>query len=242
MATRYDMQLCGPVPSTQDEARRLYFERSGQPVSVVTERQTAGRGRSGADWLEAPRSIACSVALRPGWGSKEWGVIPLVAGLAARKALSPETHCSLALKWPNDVVVGGGKVAGVLVEAADGIAVVGIGINLWWPDPPPGIAAVVTDDPGPEAVERVARAWVEDLLERLSLPAADWGHHEYRTVCVTVGAEIVWEGGGPGTAVDVAADGALIVAVDGRTITLRSGAVRHVRSSLPADPTPEPGE
>ena len=227
MATPYSVTVLESVASTQDLARDR-FDGEGVPAVVVAHRQHAGRGRSGASWRTAPRAVAVSVAFRPAALVPE--VIPLVAGVAARRVLGDR----VSLKWPNDVLRGDDKVAGILVEghpdpSGSPVVVAGMGVNLHWPTPPEGMAGLMDHDPGPEAGPRLARAWAEELLgfdDR-----NDWPHGEYTEASATLGRDITWEPSGAGRAVDVAADGALIV-IDGEGVErhLRSGAVRHVRS------------
>jgi BirA family biotin operon repressor/biotin-[acetyl-CoA-carboxylase] ligase len=97
---------------------------------AVTERQSAGRGRMGRVW-EAPRgsSLLMSVLLRPPAGRKVQE-LSLVGGLAVAEAVESETGLETTIKWPNDVLVAGAKIAGVLAELRDGAVVLGIGVNV----------------------------------------------------------------------------------------------------------------
>jgi BirA family biotin operon repressor/biotin-[acetyl-CoA-carboxylase] ligase len=99
---------------------------------AVTEHQTAGRGREGRRWEgTAGRSLLFSLLLRPTRGLSPQQ-LPLVAGLAVADAVEAATdaHGVAAIKWPNDVLVGGRKVAGILLESSGGSVVCGIGINV----------------------------------------------------------------------------------------------------------------
>jgi BirA family biotin operon repressor/biotin-[acetyl-CoA-carboxylase] ligase len=174
--------------------------------------------------MEAPRALAASLALEPGWPPEAWGPLPLVAGMAACQAIGGE----VGLKWPNDLIAGGRKVGGVLVEAAGSLVVTGLGLNLWWPDPPEGIGAVFEDDPGEAAARSLAEGWAESFLDRLGRPPGEWSRDEYRAMSVTIGTDIAWDPAGAGRAVDVAEDGALVVEAGGGLVTLRSGEVRNV--------------
>jgi BirA family biotin operon repressor/biotin-[acetyl-CoA-carboxylase] ligase len=212
------------VSSTQDEARLRFEDR---PVLVTAAVQTAGRGRSGRHWENAARALAASLALVPPFPRAAWPTIPLTAGLAARSVLGE----SLGLKWPNDVVdAAGNKVAGLLVESDHELVVIGIGVNLWWPDPPAGAAAVFGTDPGPGSGAVIAERWAADLIGRLS-DGAGWGHAEYRAACVTIGSDVTWEPAGSGRAVDVDATGRLVVERAGGRTALGSGEVRMVRTA-----------
>jgi BirA family biotin operon repressor/biotin-[acetyl-CoA-carboxylase] ligase len=132
----------------------------------------------------------------------------------------------VALKWPNDLMLGELKVGGILVERAEEI-VIGLGLNLWWPDPPPGVGAVETVDPGPELHARVAGLWAAELMAMVE--ADGWPAEEYRAACMTLGRDITWEPAGRGRAVDVAEGGGLVVETQGKQETITSGAVHHIR-------------
>src|SRR5690606_29688267 len=127
----------------------------------------------------APRAVAVSVGIRMQWDQSDWPLVPLVAGVVARRKLPG----AVALKWPNDRLVGGSKVGGILTEAADGDVVVGMGLNLFWPDAPVGFGALMSLDPGEEAGPRLAIEWAEALLECLNGSAEDWPLQEYREGC-----------------------------------------------------------
>ena len=96
-----------------------------EPGSVVlADRQTAGQGRHGRSWhSEAGSGIYCSIVLNPA------PVLTLALGLATADAIARSTGLACDLRWPNDVMLAGKKVAGILVQVADGKAIAGIGIN-----------------------------------------------------------------------------------------------------------------
>lgn len=213
------------MSSTQDEARRRF---TGDPLLVVATSQTAGRGRWGRTWENAPRSLAASLAFRPARAQADWPTIPLVAGLAARSVLG----AGLRLKWPNDVVdTAGRKLAGLLVESDPSVVVVGLGVNLWWPDPPPGVGAVFDEDPGGASAVLLAGQWAGELLARLGGDADGWGRVEYREACSTLGTDVSWEPGGSGRAVDVDEHGGLVVDTPGGRVVITTGEVRTVRTA-----------
>lgn len=217
MDTPYSLVRLEEVGSTQDVARAALKR---EPVLVVADRQTAGRGRSGSGWETAPRAVAGSLAL-PNHDYPA-GLTPLVAGLAMSRVTG------LSLKWPNDLVSSEGKVGGILCEGFDRSVVVGVGINLWWPDPPPDRAGLFDSDPGPARGEELMARWVAEFTGLLRLPP--WPKDEYRRCCVTLGQELRWDPDGRGRAIGIADDGGLVVSVAGQELVLRSGTVRHVRA------------
>jgi BirA family biotin operon repressor/biotin-[acetyl-CoA-carboxylase] ligase len=146
-----------------------------------------------------------------------------MAGVAAKRALGDV----VGLKWPNDLVINDLKIGGILVEQSDGVAVVGMGLNLWWAEPPEGVTALLTGDPGPGRHAEIGALWAAELLGLLS--GDGWPVDEYRQACVTLGRDIAWEPEGSGKAIDVADTGALLVAVGPDVIEIRSGAVHHIR-------------
>ncbi len=113
------------------------------PTWVLALRQTAGRGRRGRDWRDPPGNFAATLALRPKCAPAEAALYSFVAALALHEALGAVAgpDAPLAIKWPNDVLLNGSKVAGILLEShgqGQGVAqlLIGIGVNLAQaPDP-----------------------------------------------------------------------------------------------------------
>jgi BirA family biotin operon repressor/biotin-[acetyl-CoA-carboxylase] ligase len=115
---------------TCESTQVLLREATSEGTTAVCDEQTAGRGRLGRRW-EAPRgtAILCSVLLEPP-ADRRAAELSLVGGLAAADAVEPALGLDARIKWPNDVLVDGFKVAGVLADARDGAVVLGIGINV----------------------------------------------------------------------------------------------------------------
>ncbi len=223
MATRYALIVFDEVSSTQDEAAS---RAGGRPVLVVAARQTAGRGRLGRPWMNAPRALAVSLAVRPtDWPPAAYPRISLMAALAGRAVLGTDLTC----KWPNDLVREDGKLAGLLSEATGDLVVVGMGVNLWWPDPPVGFAALYDRDPGAGAHVQLGEQWGEEMLRRLEGGPEAWGREEYRACCATLGRRIRWSPDGEGVAKDVDEGGRLVVDTPGGEERLSSGEVWEVR-------------
>ena len=119
----------------------LYFERcestqrelppeAPEGAVAVAEEQTAGRGRLGRPWHAPPRtSVLVSINLRPEVEVPRLPELTVVAGLAAADAIAQETGVRPEVRFPNDLLIAGRKVAGILAEARDDRVVLGIGIN-----------------------------------------------------------------------------------------------------------------
>ncbi|MEL6770690.1 MAG: biotin--[acetyl-CoA-carboxylase] ligase [Bacteroidota bacterium] len=120
--------------STMDEAAAWAAEGAPHGALVTAEAQTAGRGRHGRGWHGTPgANLHLTLVLRPTLPRRRWGLIAIAAGLGVLDGVAahlPETSGRLALKWPNDVLLDGLKLAGVLVEARGTAALLGIGVNV----------------------------------------------------------------------------------------------------------------
>lgn len=152
------------IDSTNEAAHRLHAAGEKGPVWIVAREQTKGRGRRGRIWVSRRGNLFATLIL-PACPPRSTE-LAFVAGLAVRQALSRYAAPGrLALKWPNDVLLNGRKIAGILLEALghDSVAV-GIGINLAHhpedtPYPAISLAAVAADVPSPgELLARLARA------------------------------------------------------------------------------------
>lgn len=151
-----------------------------------------------------------------------------MAGCQAAQVLGAR----VAVKWPNDLLVGNDKVGGVLVEARGSVVVAGCGFNLWWPDPPGGMAGLDDQPPGSRRRDEIAHAWAKGFVESALDPdGGSFSLDDYRRRCVTIGQWVSWAGGGPGRAVDVDPEGALVVEGSSGRRKLRSEEVFHVRSA-----------
>jgi BirA family biotin operon repressor/biotin-[acetyl-CoA-carboxylase] ligase len=215
---------------------------------LVTEHQTAGRGRLDRAWETPARSsLTFSVLLRPDVPATSWSWLPLLTGYAVQAALADRLP-DIALKWPNDVLVDDGsgagrKVCGILVErveTADGpMAVVGVGINVdqTLDELPVATATSISLETG-EPVERTGLLGqvlgslhgLQGLLDDVHSLRVAYAH-----VCVTLGRTVdVHLPGGDvrrGEALDIDATGALVVGTDDGAFTVAAGDVVHVRSA-----------
>jgi BirA family biotin operon repressor/biotin-[acetyl-CoA-carboxylase] ligase len=119
------------IGSTNTEAAKLARAGEHSPLWITAKQQSAGRGRRGNVWISEPGNLYASLLL-PDVPPGRVGELAFVAALAVYDAigeLAPTAVSRLALKWPNDVQVGNAKVAGILIEAENSWAVIGIGIN-----------------------------------------------------------------------------------------------------------------
>jgi BirA family biotin operon repressor/biotin-[acetyl-CoA-carboxylase] ligase len=114
-----------------ESTQRLLADDAPEGAVAAADEQTAGRGRLGRDWDAPPgSSVLASVALRPDVPTAKLAELSLVAGRACAQALVELAEVVPEVKWPNDVLVGGRKVAGILAEAREGRVMLGIGINV----------------------------------------------------------------------------------------------------------------
>jgi BirA family transcriptional regulator, biotin operon repressor / biotin---[acetyl-CoA-carboxylase] ligase len=209
--------------STNARARGLAMSGAPQGTTVTAEEQSAGRGRQGRAWSAAPgRALLCSIVIRD-----PVALLPLAAGVAVADVVG----LSARLKWPNDVLVEGRKVAGILVEGRpqEGWAVVGIGLNVALRlDEFP---AELRDTAGtlglsPADVEPVLGAVLLRLEEWISVDAASLVE-AVRDRDALRGRPVRWaDGSGVGTGID--AGGRLLVATDDGTVALDAGEVHLI--------------
>lgn len=127
-----DVRVIAETGSTNEDVLALASAGAPEGLVIAAEAQTAGRGRQGRTWRSVPRAaLTFSVLLRPAAVPRVVrGWVPLLAGVAAATALRAATGIDARLKWPNDILADGGKLAGILAEQSDDAIVVGIGINV----------------------------------------------------------------------------------------------------------------
>jgi BirA family transcriptional regulator, biotin operon repressor / biotin---[acetyl-CoA-carboxylase] ligase len=211
---------------------------------LIAESQTAGRGRHGRTWSTPPRSqVALSVGVGVGDVPAEaWGWLPLLTGVAIVDALSEVAGVTAGLKWPNDVLVGGRKLAGILAEVAapQQVVVIGLGLNVTEaPDP----VATSLSALG-AAVERttVADAVLRYLGDRIAAWRTARGAGQalaadYRARSVTLGnrvrASLPGDRAVEGVAVDVDDLGRLRIDTETGVITVSAGDIEHLRPVKP---------
>lgn len=195
--------LLDEVDSTSSEAARLAAARVMQPTWIMARRQTAARGRRGRVWQSSEGNFAATLLMRPGGTARDAALRSFVAALALQDALALALGPAgrLSLKWPNDVLLNGGKVAGILLESLGrgsevGHLAIGIGVNLAHAPAPetlePGAMAPVS-----VAGETGLRVAPEDLLDLLAAAFArreaqfvTWGFAPIRTAWLASAARL----------------------------------------------------
>jgi BirA family transcriptional regulator, biotin operon repressor / biotin---[acetyl-CoA-carboxylase] ligase len=111
--------------------QRLHGPEAPEGAVAVAEEQTEGRGRLGRRWYAAPNtSILASIALRPAVEPARLPTLSVIAGEACAETIAALTGLQPTVKFPNDILIEGRKVAGILAEAREGLVVLGIGINV----------------------------------------------------------------------------------------------------------------
>ncbi|CUH80326.1 biotin--[acetyl-CoA-carboxylase] ligase [Tropicibacter naphthalenivorans] len=127
----YAKRVLPEVDSTNAEAARIAPDLAG-PEWILGLRQTAGRGRRGRAWVNPEGNFTATLVMRPLEAPDVIALRSFVASLALYDAFAQVTgtDAGLSLKWPNDVLLNGGKVAGILLEGSPGYLAIGIGVNL----------------------------------------------------------------------------------------------------------------
>ena len=117
------------IGSTNDDAATRARAGAGEGVVITAVQQEVGRGRQGRVWQSPPGNLFTSIVLRPRVPSSLWGQLAFVVALAVGETIGNFTP-DWRLKWPNDVLVNGAKISGILLESEPGWIVAGIGINV----------------------------------------------------------------------------------------------------------------
>ena len=243
----YAVEVVGQAASTNALVAQRAIAGAPDGLAVVAEHQTSGRGRLDRSWdTPARAALTFSVLWRPDLPAAAWPWLPLLAGLAVDTALRG-AGVPADLKWPNDVLIGDGKVAGILVERIETdegpAAVVGIGVNVTTPAdelPVPTATSLALEGCSLDRTDlllAILAALREHREAWGDVDGQEWLHETYAARCVTAhgqrvavrlpsGADMVGEG------VGIADTGALRVHAGGEVVEVNAGDVVHVR---PAD-------
>lgn len=162
----------GPTGSTNDDAKALARDGAAEGTVVLASRQRAGRGRLGRSWVSPEGGVYLSVVLRPAISPSEASALALVVGLGAAEGLE-RLGVHALVKWPNDLTLAKGKVAGVLLEMSaetDRVdwVVAGIGLNVRRGAEAIGPAAYLDDEHPPVRLAPVAAAVLDGIATALA--------------------------------------------------------------------------
>lgn len=218
------------IGSTNDEAKKLAQMGAPHGTLVIAEEQTGGRGRLGRKWVSAPgQGIWLSIILRPSLEPSEAPRITMACAVAAAKAIRQEVGVNCLIKWPNDLLIDGKKVAGILTEMSADMdkihyVVTGIGMNVNNAEFPPDIEKTATSLKlaSGEEVERLKiltqfLSQFEEIYRSLESGEFEAILGEWRQLSCNLGKRVRIIGRNfelEGTALDVDGDGALLIKTD----------------------------
>ena len=239
-----DVRRHRSLPSTMDAAASLAHQGAAHGVVVVAEEQTAGRGRRGTQWASPPGAgIYLSFIARPGHrkaaaaSTESCSLITLAAGVGVREGIAAAAGLAADLKWPNDLIVGRRKLAGILAEGlaigSPGQAVIiGVGINVQTAAYPPGVDARATSLEGElgRSVDRddVLESVLNCLWDRLAALEQSPSDilQAWRAASPTaVGTRVEWDGR-HGVTAGIYDSGALLVKTAVRVERIIAGELR----------------
>jgi BirA family biotin operon repressor/biotin-[acetyl-CoA-carboxylase] ligase len=172
--TAFEVRRFDQIDSTNTYLVSQALQGAPDGLVAVARHQLAGRGRLGRSWIEPPgSSLLTSILFRVPLGPERLYLVSVAVSVSALKAIEVLTGTAPRLKWPNDLLLDGRKVAGVLAElvemgcgpALESTVVVGIGVNLTWSGPPEAGGTSLLDSTGHQVS---ADALLEGLLAELS--------------------------------------------------------------------------
>ena len=235
-----EVQVVAATGSTNTDLLKAAEAGAPEGTVLAAEVQTAGRGRMGRSWLGPPRAaLTFSVLLRPAdVPASRRGWVPLLTGVAAVCALRGVAALDAVLKWPNDVLVGQRKLAGILAEQAGDAIVAGIGINVSaLPPGEAGATSLQAEGAAPLSRGRLLVAVLGEIEHRYRHWVADPDEPglrlQYQNMCDTIGRAVRVELPGgrvlTGTAVEIDHFGRLVVRTGQSLNTVSAGDVVHLR-------------
>jgi BirA family transcriptional regulator, biotin operon repressor / biotin---[acetyl-CoA-carboxylase] ligase len=231
------------VSSTQDVVFRLAERGAPEGTTVLARYQSGGRGRAGRVWTAAPgEALLFSLLLRPPLSPDRLAPMSILVADAIAETLSSEFSLQPFIKWPNDVLLDGRKVSGVLIQARGDLAVIGVGINSLskpedLPDGATSIRAESGHDVNPESVFRSVVCGIEVRYRALLSGMSDALVQAVNERLWLRGREVtVSDAGQPiaGTVLRVRPDGALLLeTAEGERVVVSGELTRGPRASMP---------
>ena len=225
------------VDSTQSVAFALAERGAADRTVVVADEQLAGRGRRGRTWrAPAGTSLLASIVVRPRLPQSLLSTLSLTTAVAVAEALRRVAKVDARLKWPNDVLVAGRKVAGILLESrmsggASVVTIIGVGINLGQREFPPDLAegatSIALETGQAPSRESVLAALLEEFdAWRARLEGEGFGpvREAWRRLSDTLGRRVTVDTV-TGLAADLDTDGALLIDVAGTLTRVLAGVV-----------------
>lgn len=235
-----DILVFDSIDSTNQEAKRRANELN--TALLIAEEQTQGKGRRGRQWIsEHGTGIFMSLLLRPKISPVYASCLTLLAGLATQRAINTITGLDVKIKWPNDLVINGKKVCGILTEMSAEMeqihyVVIGIGMNVNYTS----ISTEIKDIASSLSVEGEKtysrKQLVQETIKQfeslyegfLTNQSLNYVVEDYNSVCVNVGKDVkvdMKDGALVGKALGINESGSLLIDVDGKIEEISSGEV-----------------
>jgi BirA family transcriptional regulator, biotin operon repressor / biotin---[acetyl-CoA-carboxylase] ligase len=130
VATNPLIRTVEQTASTNQDVAALAAAGEPEGIWLRAVTQTAGRGRLGRSWSSPPGNLYASTLVRPRAGDSAAASLALVAAVALHEVASAWSAAPVEIKWPNDLLIGGAKLSGILLESAEGAVVIGFGVNM----------------------------------------------------------------------------------------------------------------
>lgn len=241
---RWTLKELPDVGSTQDMVRELAAEGAPEGTVVIAKRQSAGRGRHGRAWVSPEGGLYMSLLLRPP-SSRRIQTLTLLASLAVARGIKNATGLKVRLRWPNDVMIADGKVAGVIAESSYSgqelsFVTVGIGVNCNTRVPSADSWSHATDLAKELGCKVDIQKLRDSILEAFGVTHEEWfggadAVQGARSIMETLGKRIVitTKSGETleGEACGIDSEGGLVVERGGKEFTLRAEDVERLRES-----------
>ncbi len=234
------------VSSTQDYAKRLAAEGAPEGTVVVARIQERGRGRLGRRWLSPEGGLWFSLILRPSCAPARVSGLTLLAAVSVTEAINAKTSVNAGIKWPNDILIGGKKLGGILTEMTAAMNVVdyvvlgvGLNVNVETAEFPHDLlmpATSLKEETGRESdLDEILDAIMDNLTRDYGLFVGHFNDvmSRWKALSIVLGREVIVSQPGKritGTAFDIDGDGALLVSDDqGATHIVHAGDLSILR-------------